>query len=186
MSGARTARVDDQEAIDAELGYSVRGEREVKHREWFSLREEGEGPRTFKLLIKALQARRYWREASPERRARMVAYRKQWAAEHPEAVKKAVQECKRRQRKAKTPAFLREVANKRARRRRELVERHASAVYTCTVCGAQWCTALHVQLPKKFKPKYCGSTCRGRACYSRRLARAAAPAIPEEGPTNAR
>lgn len=174
------SREEDREEIEAELGYRVRGEREVRLREWFSLREEGETPRQFDLLVKALRARKYWKTASPERKARAIAYRRRWALAHPEATAAAVAKCKRRRRKLRTPAFLREEAARKAKRKAELIARHAEAIFTCTRCGAQWCSALYVPLPKLFKPKYCGNACRGRACYERRKARLAS--IAGEGP----
>jgi hypothetical protein len=58
---------EDQEKLDAELGYSVRGEREVKLREWFSLREEGERAGDFDRKVAVLRAKK-WAKEHPERR----------------------------------------------------------------------------------------------------------------------
>lgn len=151
---------EDLKNRDAEQGYSVRGEREVRMREWFSLREHGEGPRDFKRLVWALQQRRAWAKKAPERKARIFAYRKKWAKEHPETAR----DWKRRGRAAQAPWWQKQLARKREKFAEVSAKRRA-VPWTCVVCGVQWCTVG--RLPAGFKPKYCSQSCRGRAAYQR-------------------
>lgn len=53
---------EDAEAIDAERGYSVRGEREVRLRDWFSLREADGGPKEFAKLLVRLRTKKWIRD----------------------------------------------------------------------------------------------------------------------------
>jgi len=158
---------EEQEKADAELGYSVRGEREVRLREWMSVREEGEAPGDFDRLVGRLRQRKYWKNMAPASKARIRAYRKQWAAENKERYQAAVNRCKRQRRKLKTPGFVREMEARRALRLQERIARHAAAVFVCVVCGAQWCASLLKELPRAHAPKYCTQTCRSRAGYLR-------------------
>lgn len=159
---------EDREAVEAERGYAIRGEREVRLREWLSLREEGEKPGDFKKLVWRLRARKYWKNKEPASRARILAYRKQWAKDNRDRYREAVNQAKRKGRKLlHRPCYVRELEQKRARRLRERIERHAAAIFRCVVCGAEWCTALRIGLPKAFAPKYCMQRCRSRAAYLR-------------------
>jgi len=162
---------EDRGAIDAERGYSVRGEREVKLREWFSLREEGEHSGDFERLVWRLRARKYWKqkkETNPSSHRRILDYRKQWARDNKERYRKAVNEARRRGRKTlHSPGYVRERELKLKRRREERIARHAAAVFTCVVCGAQWCASLLKELPRSNAPKYCMQKCRSRAGYLR-------------------
>lgn len=155
---------EDQDAVDAERGYAVRGEREVRLREWFSVREAGEKPRDFKRLVWRLQQRRVWAKKAPEKKAKIYDYRRAWAKRNKERVLECAREHKRKRRAAKIGWAKDEVAKKRAVRAIASQKRRAELVYTCVVCGAQWCKLGRIP-PRP--PKYCSQACDSRAGYLR-------------------
>lgn len=105
---------EDQEKRDAEQGFVVRGEKEVRLREWFSLHEAGEKAGDFDKRVAVLRA-------------------KKWAKEHPER-RKAI--ALRYMHKPEVKA--RQLKQQKARRHDRI---KAGAVYTCQWkrCGVQWC-----------------------------------------------
>lgn len=119
---------EDQEKRDAELGYSVRGEREVRLREWFSLREQGEGPRDFPKLINRLRVKK-WAKANPGKR---LAIANRYA------------------RRPDVQARSLELDKKRRRKR----HRQRGQVFVCELdyCRAEFCRMPCIKGPR---PRFC-------------------------------
>jgi hypothetical protein len=130
---------EDVEAMEAERGYSVRSTREVRLREWFSLREEGEAPGDFKRLVDVLRAKK-WAKANPERYLEIHRLS---------------------DRRHRSEALVR-VKNWRHARIRSLV-------FTCASreCDVQWCRVPGGQLRGNKRPIYCSSACFNREGYLR-------------------
>jgi hypothetical protein len=132
---------EDREDIDAELGYSVRGERDVRLRDWMSLRgEDGEAarsPREFEALVNRLRAKK-WANENPERR-RAIANRYALKPEN----------------------MARSIANARKRR----LERVRGRVVACGDCGAEFC---QVRPKRGIQRAFCSVNCQARAAYHRK------------------
>lgn len=167
-----------QESREAEQGYGEIGARELRLREWASLRGERDEPAptplAFKRLVWRLQAKKYWRAKNPESKAKIIAYRKAWAEVHKEQYRAAVNAAKRR-RRAHPEIRAEEAAEKRARRAVKTRARRDATVYSCAVCGVQW-SPVGGRLPSR-PPKYCTQPCRSRANYRRGRAQGKAWAL---------
>lgn len=151
-----------RESREAELGYSEVSARELRLRDWEITRVD----RDFQKLVWRLQAKKYWAAKAPERKARIKAYRAQWQRDHRERMN----ELQRARRKKNGRVYsAKELATRKANRAAEKLARHAAAVWTCEVCGAQWCTPLHLGLPR-FTPKWCSTAHKSRAATERRIA----------------
>ena len=131
--------VEDQEKADAELGYSVRGEHEVRLREWFSLREEGERAGDFDRLVSVLRAKK-WAKENPARRR---AIGRAWEARH----------------RAQKTAQIRRWRHAKARER----------VFMCAnrECDVQWCRVPAGNLRGNKRQIYCSPRCFNRERYLR-------------------
>ena len=108
-------------------------------------------------------AKKWWANATPEQKAKVYAYRQQWARENWGRVLESGRKAKRK-RRAKPGAWAAELSEKRARRAAETQARRAELVYTCSSCGSQWCQLGRI--PSR-PPKYCTQACRARANYLR-------------------
>ena len=127
--------------------------------EWRHKKEAEE----FQRLVWRLQARKYWAAKNPESKARIQAYRRQWALAHPEQVQGYNAKAKARLRS--NPAYReKEAATMRAKRAIATAERRANTVYTCAECGTRWSPVRRI--PSR-PPKYCAQPCKSRAAYRR-------------------
>lgn len=138
---------EDQEAIDAELGYSVRGEREVRLREWFSLREDGERAGDFDRLVSNLRAKK-WAKENPGRRLEIG---RKWDRGH------------------------RAEATVRVRAWRHT--RTKGKVFMCSnrECDVQWCRVPGGNLRGNKRAIYCSPRCFNRERYLRTKTAAESP-----------
>lgn len=131
------------EDLHAELGYRTTGQREVRQREWFSLRGEANEPLptpdAFKRHIDVLRAKR-WAKANPERSREL---KRAWAGRH----------------------VAQEVAKVKRWRHRRTKEK----VFVCATpgCEVSWCRVPFGKLRGNMRMKYCSPICRGRAKYRR-------------------
>ena len=151
---------EDRDKLDAERGYREVSIREVRMGDWLVLGSRQERDE-FQRLIWRLQARKHWKAKDPERKARILAYRRQWALDHPERVKEYMRKAKAKRRDS--GATAKESRKRRAKKRAERIE---SIVYTCTVCGQRWQPDPSRRLPSR-RPKYCSQRCRSRAANQR-------------------
>lgn len=109
-------------------------------------------------------AKRWWNEtATPEQKARIYAYRQQWARENWQKVLESGRKAKKK-RRARPEVREQEAQAKRRAREPARNQRRAELVYTCAVCGVRWCQLGRI--PAR-PPKYCTQSCRGRANYLR-------------------
>ena len=129
--------------------------------EWRFRKEQGD-PK-FRQLVWRLQAKKYWAAKSPDRKARIYAYRRQWAKEHPERVRAMMV---RAHRKFRSDPRNREHEARQKREKRAVGSqaRRAATVYTCVVCGAQWSPVGRI--PTR-PPIYNSLSCRNRVQYAR-------------------
>lgn len=132
------------EDLHAELGYRTAGQREVRQREWFSLRGEADEPlptpQAFKRHIDVLRAKR-WAKAHPER---YLELHRAWARRH----------------------SAQEVAKVKRWRHRKTKAR----VFVCASreCGVSWCRVPFGRLRGgNMRPKFCSVRCRNREKYLR-------------------
>lgn len=123
--------------------------------------------REFSVLCRKLSwrkhAKKWWANATPEQKAKVYAYRQQWAREHWDSVLESGRRAKRK-RRARPGIWAAELAEKKRKRELARQQRRAELVYTCDVCGAQWCQLGRI--PAR-PPKYCTQPCRARANYRR-------------------
>jgi hypothetical protein len=133
---------EDLEKLDAERGYQVRGEKEVRLREWFSLREADGGPKEFGRLVDRLRARK-WAKENPSRRLQIG---RSWAARN----------------RARETARVRDWRHRKTREQ----------VTTCAnrECDVQWCPVPGGNLRGNKRRIYCSQTCFNRERYLRRKA----------------
>lgn len=121
----------------------------------------------FKRIVRRLQWRKFaakkWRTMSAEAKAAVVEYRKQWARDHPDVMRESSRAAKRR-RRAKPKIRNAENAKRRAQRAKETQRRRAELVYTCAVCGVQWCQLGRIPA---VAPRYCAQSCKSKASYQR-------------------
>lgn len=140
MSG----RSEYAEDLHAELGYRTTGQREVRAREWFSLRGEANEPlstpKAFEKKIATLRATK-WAKENPERR-KTNANR---YANKPENSKHSVD---------------------LARERRQQRHRGEAKVFTCADvdCRLQWCLVPWAKRGGR-PQRFCSATCCARAKY---------------------
>lgn len=127
--------------------------------DWQHKREAKE----FLRLVWRLQAKKYWAAKDPERKRRIYEYRRQWAQDHPEAVRQMMAKAKEKYR-SRPQNRAKEAMQKRERRAVEREKRRAETVYTCVECGAQWSPIGRI--PSR-PPKYCSLSCRGKVAYRR-------------------
>lgn len=137
--------------------------------EW-SIRKEIDDPE-FERLIGRLQQKRYWANLDPETKARIRSYREQWKEENREQYRAAVRNAKRRGRADGARWYENEKCRKREKFKKNDTQRMRKEVYTCVVCGAQWCIARG-RIPSR-RPKYCSQPCRSKANYERGKTRGA-------------
>lgn len=154
--------VDQFDEDGAPLGFQVG--RAAALSDWRARREGTKDP-AFQRLVWRLQARKYWGAKNPASKARIRAYRKQWAETNKERYREAVNRCRRRLR-ANPEYWARELAAKRARHAAKSAERRAATVYTCETCGHQWGPDPAKRIPTR-PPKYCSTRCRSKAQYQR-------------------
>lgn len=122
------------EDLHAELGYRTTGQREIRQREWFSLRGEASEPiptpREFAKVVNRLRA-------------------KKWAKENPERRKEIA---RRYYQKPDKKARQLELAAKRYKAR----QRTEARVFTCRECSAEFCKAPWTKGPL---PNFCRDAC---------------------------
>jgi hypothetical protein len=123
----------------------------------------GKEARDFQRLVWRLQAKKYWANKNPESKARIQEYRREWARKHRERMNEYSRKAKKKLR-ANSKYRAKELAKKRAKHAEKSAAMRADRVYTCVVCGAQWCQLGRI--PSR-PPKYCTQSCRGRANYQR-------------------
>ena len=129
---------EDLERLDAERGYSERGEREVRLREWFSLRDEnGAGPKEFEKVVNRLRVKK-WVKENPERRQAIAL---------------------RYARKPESKARQRELGVKRRRARWIAAKSHV----TCAGCGVEFCSVVAAR--GNVGRKFCTDNCQARTAY---------------------
>ncbi len=117
----------------------------------------------FRRLVWRLQAKKYWAAKNPISKARIKEYRRQWRLQHKAHCQRLTRDWKREARK--DPAYrAKQAAAHRAATAIKSQKRRAELIYTCVVCGAQWCRLGRI--PAR-PPKYCGQRCRSRANYLR-------------------
>lgn len=140
--------------------------------EW-SIRKEIDDP-AFRLLCRRLSWRKYAKarlaRMTTEEKARIAEYKRVWRARNRDRCN-ARDAATKRQARARGAKWYKN--ERRRRKRNEETERkeRRKQVYTCVVCGAQWCIGLG-RIPTT-PPKYCSQPCRARANYERGKARGA-------------
>lgn len=148
--------LEQREDIAAERGYRELGEREVRQREWFSLRgdprEIAPTPRSFKRLVVSLQ----WQAKPAHKKAAIYAARRRWAADHPDAHRRI---WRRRNAKVRlTPdLYLAKLAAQRQRRANGKAARLAGTTFVCLRCEVAWCPVGRI--PSR-RPRWCSGRCR--------------------------
>jgi len=146
-------KAEHAEDLHAELGYRTAGQREVRQREWFTLRGEADEPlptpKAFARKIAVLRAVK-WQRENPERR-KVIANR---YAQKPENAKHSID---------------------LARERRQRAHREAAEVFTCATadCGAQFCLVPWAKRGGR-PQRFCSGACQARHRY-RELHPAAKP-----------
>lgn len=118
--------------------------------DWLFRKEQDE----FKRLVWRVQAQQYWARKTPEQKEHAYAYRRQWAKDHPESVKRSAKKSKAKYRQDPTRA---EAENRRAKRRAESAVRRAATVYECDHCGSQWSPVGRIPCRP---PRWCSIKCR--------------------------
>lgn len=161
------SRAADERDIDVDYsersGFLVGKSAALADWQFRKLQNEGD----FQRLVWRLQAKKYWAAKDPERKARIRAYRAQWAKDNAERYREAVNACKRR-RRTKPEVREAEAAERRAKRAEATQRRREQTVYTCRVCGSYWSPLG--RLPAR-PPTYCSQPCRSRENYRRARAR---------------
>lgn len=142
-----SSRAEREEDLHAELGYRTAGQREVRQREWFSLRgKPGEPiatPREFAKVVNRLRVLK-WQKANPQKkRANGLKYSRK-----PE----------------KRSRQLTLSAKRYQERRREERQRADAVVFTCRECEVMFCKAPWTKGPS---PNFCQNACYQRNKYHR-------------------
>lgn len=121
----------------------------------------------FARLCRRLSWRKYakawWATAALEQKARVYAYRQEWARRNWQKVLESGRRAKKK-RRSRPEVREHEARQKREAREPARLRRRAELVYTCAVCGAQWCQLGRI--PSR-PPKFCTQSCRSRANYLR-------------------
>ena len=175
-STARAARHDDELDVDYSERAGFLTGKAAAIADW-RFRKEQKDPE-FRRLVWRLQAKKYWAEKDPARKAAIVAYRERWREEHRE-LHNAYSRKAKRKRRNNPEIRAAEISAKRAKRAAASQRRRAATVYTCEVCGSQWSPIGRIPTQP---PKYCEQRCASKAAYARaKEARATAIPTGEEG-----
>lgn len=145
------SRDEYAEDLHAELGYRTAGQREVRQREWFSLRGEADEPlptpAAFEKAVRALVVKR-WKRTHRERTREL---NRSWAHANREKANANVQRWRQRRRKAE------------------------ARVYVCARlgCDVTWCR-VPFAVASNARQLYCSASCSNRE-RKRRARRAGQP-----------
>lgn len=132
----------ERDEIDAERGHRLVGVREVRLREWFALREEGEKPDAHRRLVQRLREKRYLASLPPERIVRKRAL-------HTEASRRW---------RSDRDNYKRERMKQKRKRHAEQAARRAATKVVCQWCGKTWPIANN---PNQLKSKkWCSWICK--------------------------
>ena len=139
-------KAEHTEDLHAELGYRTAGQREVRQREWFSLRGNADEPlptpKAFTRKVAVLRAVKWNREHRERHREHANRY-----ALKPENSKRSIDN---------------------ARERRHRQHRKEAKVYTCAAddCRLQWCLVPWARCGGRAM-RFCSQACCARAKYRR-------------------
>jgi hypothetical protein len=160
-----TARSASQDGDELEVDYSERAGfltgKAAAIADWLAKKEKNDP--AFRRLVWRLQWKKYWKSKDAVRKAAIVAYRKRWAKDNHERVRKAANKA-RKKRRGVAANWKAELAAKKAKRAVARQARRAATVYTCVQCGSQWSPIGRI--PSR-PPKYCDRPCLAKANYER-------------------
>ena len=126
------------ENLHAELGYRTSGQREVRQREWFSLRGDANEPlptpKAFAAMVNRLRVKKWVRENREKHNAKT--------------------------RRFQAKPGIRDRMNRQQNVRRRKAGQFSMDVHTCPVCQAKWCKVPWVRGVARI---FCGQNCQKRA-----------------------
>ena len=142
-----SSRQEREEDLHAELGYRTAGQREVRQREWFSLRgdpnEPIPTPGEFAKVVDRLRVVR-WQKANPEKKRA-----------------KALRYYYKPDKKARQQAYAKKRYQEKSRDERKRVP---ARIFVCRECQAEFCKAPWSRGPA---PVFCREACYSRNKYHR-------------------